>query len=110
MASQEMVHLTTDNFETEVLKNEGIIIVDFWADWCGPCRIIAPILEKIAEEFAGKVTIGKVNVDQEGSIAQNYNIRSIPTLIFFKNGQEEKRTIGVMPKNEIAGILTDLVK
>lgn len=81
------VNLTKLNFEEEVLQSEKLVLVDFWANWCGPCKMIAPVLEQIAEEYKEKVKIGKVNVDEESEIARQYQILSIPTLILFKNGK-----------------------
>lgn len=87
MASEKILNLTADNFETEVLKSSVPVLVDFYADWCGPCKMIAPILEQIAEQVDGKAKIGKVNTDESPNIAQQYGITSIPTLMFFSNGE-----------------------
>jgi thioredoxin 1 len=94
------LQLTTDIFEQEVLKSDKPVLVDFWADWCRPCRMLSPIVEEVAEE-AGTVRVGKVNVDQEGAIAEKYGIMSIPTLILFKDGKEAKRAVGAIPKEEL---------
>ena len=91
--------LTKDNFEEFI--SEGKVIVDFWAPWCGPCKVIAPNVEEAAEELKGKVKFGKVNVDEETELAQKYEVMSIPALIFFKNKDEVARTAGVMSKEEI---------
>ena len=98
--------ITKDNFEAEVLKSEIPVILDFWATWCGPCRIIAPTLAEIAEENQGKIKVGKVNVDEQMELAVQFGIVSIPTLIVFKNGQKVNQAVGVMPKARIL----DLVK
>ncbi len=95
---KKYIELTDDNFEQEVLKSELPILVDFWAPWCGPCRIIAPVLEELAEELEGKARIGKLNVDENPRIAMQYGIRSIPTLVFFKGGEPVDGVIGAVPK------------
>jgi len=86
--------VTKDNFEQEVLKAETPVMVDFYADWCGPCKMAAPVLDKLAEEFSGKVKIVKLNVDENQEIAQKYQVMSIPTVVVFKNGEETDRKIG----------------
>lgn len=99
------VNLTKLNFEEEVLQSEKLVLVDFWATWCGPCKMIAPVLEQIAEEYKGKVKIGKVNVDEESEIAGQYQILSIPTLILFKNGKIMNVSVGFRSKSEIEKII-----
>ena len=89
---------TTANFEDEVLKDEKPVLVDFYADWCGPCRMMAPVVEKLAEEMAGEAVIGKLNVDDCEEIAMKYGVMNIPTIILFKNGQEINRVIGAQTK------------
>lgn len=96
---------TTANFEAEVLKSEKPVLVDFYADWCGPCRMMAPAVEELAEEMAGEAVIGKLNVDDNGEIAMQYGVMSIPTLIVFKNGQAVKKAIGVQSKEVIEEML-----
>lgn len=91
----------TANFETEVLKSDRPVLVDFYADWCGPCKMMAPIVEEIAKEVDGKAKVGKINVDENPDIAVEYNVMSIPTLIIFKNGKETKRFVGVTDKEEL---------
>ncbi len=95
------VILSGANFTEEVLESDIPVLVDFWATWCGPCKMLSPIVEKLAEELDGKVKIGKVNVDDEQELAINYNVEVIPTLILFKNGKEVKRTAGYFEKEEI---------
>ena len=95
------VILTKENFESEVLNSDIPVLVDFWATWCGPCMMLSPIIAEIAEELDGKVKVGKVNVDEQQSLAMEYKIASIPTLLLFKNGKLEKTSVGFMPKNAI---------
>ena len=97
--------ITKDNFEAEVLKSEIPVILDFWATWCGPCRMIAPTLAEIAEENAGKIKVGKVNVDEQMELAVQFGITAIPTLIVFRDGQKVNQAMGVMPKSEILALV-----
>ena len=97
--------LTSKNFEEEVKKSNKIVLIDFWAQWCGPCKMQSPIVDKIEEEFQGKAIIGKVNVDDEPELASQFGIMSIPTLIFFKDGNVVDTQIGLTSKNEIEDIL-----
>lgn len=92
---------TTANFEEEVLKSELPVLVDFYADWCGPCKMMGPIVKEMADAYDGKMKIGKLNIDEEMDIAQKYRVMSIPTFIIFKNGQAVETTVGGMPKNEL---------
>jgi thioredoxin 1 len=97
--------VTDNTFETEVLKAEMPVLVDFWAEWCGPCRMIAPSVEAVAEQFNGKAKVLKMNVDENPEIPQQYGIRGIPTLILFKNGVEQERIVGAVPRDVIAKLL-----
>ena len=99
------VKVTKQNFETEVLQSELPVLVDFWATWCGPCMMLAPHLEEVAEEYAGKVKVGKVNVDEEMEIAVQFGIISIPTLIVMKDGKAVNKAVGYMPKADILKLL-----
>ncbi len=93
---------TDANFEAEVLKSELPVLVDFWAPWCGPCRMIAPSVEALAAEYAGKAKIGKLNTDENEDVSAKYGIRSIPTLLVFKNGEVVNQLVGALPKDKIA--------
>ncbi len=95
------VVLTDDNFDAEVLKSDIPVLVDFWAEWCMPCKMVEPIVDQIAQEYADKVKIGKVDVDSNPQISMKYGIRSIPTLLIFKNGQPVDQIIGAVPKKNI---------
>ena len=98
------IKLSTENFEKEVLKSEKPVLVDFYADWCGPCNAMAPVIEELATELDGKAKVGKINVDENSDIAVEYNVMSIPTLIIFKNGKEEKRLVGLRDKEELLNL------
>lgn len=99
------IKLSSENFEKEVLKSEKPVLVDFYADWCGPCNAMAPVIEELDTELNGKAKVGKINVDENSDIAVEYNVMSIPTLIVFKNGKEEKRLVGVRDKEELLRLL-----
>ena len=98
--------LTKENFETEVLKSELPVLVDFWASWCGPCKMLAPTVAQIAEEYSGKVKVGKVNVDEQDELSREYGIVSIPTVILFKNGQPVKTSVGLVPKETLTAMFS----
>ena len=97
--------ITEKNFEEEVIKSDIPVLLDFWASWCGPCMMLSPIVAEIAEEYSGKVKVGKINVDEEMNLAGAFRVSSIPTLVVFKNGQPVTGTVGYMPKEEIIKML-----
>lgn len=101
--------LNKDNFEQEVLKSEQTVVVDFWAPWCGPCKILSPIVEEIANEYAGKLKVHKINVDENNEIAMNYGIMSIPTLKIFKSGKVAGEIVGAAPKQMIMAQLDPII-
>jgi thioredoxin 1 len=101
MTAANIVTLTDANFPEQVLKSTTPIVVDFWAEWCGPCKMLAPVLDELAGEYDGKVKIGKVNIDEHQQLAINYGINSIPTLLFFKNGQVADQVIGMRSKRDL---------
>ena len=103
--SQQIVHVSDSSFEQDVLKSNLPVLLDFWAEWCGPCKMIAPILDQIAAEYAGKVVVAKMNVDENPKTPMKFNVRGIPTLILFKNGQLEGQKIGAVRKADVAALL-----
>ena len=105
MASDKVLVLTKDNFKPDVLEASTAALVDFWAPWCSPCRMIAPVVDEIAAEYDGQIKVGKVNVDENREIAIEYGVMSIPTLIIFKGGQEVDRIVGFKSKNDFKALL-----
>jgi len=103
------VTLTAANFESEVLKSAIPVLVDFWAEWCMPCKMIAPAVDQLATTYAGKLKVGKVNVDQESDLAGRHNIVSIPTLLVFKDGKVVRQKVGAVPKHELENLIKDLI-
>lgn len=103
------VKVTDANFKSEVMGAGGPVVVDFWAEWCGPCKMIGPALEEIAKEMQGKVTIGKLNVDENPGVASTYGIRSIPTLMLFKDGKMASSKVGAAPKSELKKWITEAI-
>ena len=103
--SDRIVHITDDSFEEDVLKAEAPVLVDYWAEWCGPCKAIAPVLGEIAEEYAGRLKIAKLNIDENPSTPPKYGIRGIPTLMLFKGGNVEATKVGALSKSQLAAFL-----
>ncbi|WP_290612560.1 thioredoxin TrxA [Arsukibacterium sp. UBA3155] len=103
--SEQILQVSDDSFETDVLKAEAPVLVDFWAEWCGPCKMIAPILEDVAVEYSGKVSIAKVNIDQNPNTPPKFGIRGIPTLLLFKNGQVAATKVGALSKTQLKEFL-----
>jgi thioredoxin 1 len=102
---EQIVHITDDTFEAEVLKAEQPVLVDYWAEWCGPCRMIAPILDDVAADYAGRVKICKLNVDENQATPPRYGIRGIPTLMLFRNGNVEATKVGALSKSQLVAFL-----
>ena len=100
-----IVHVTDETFERDVLKSDRPVLVDYWAEWCGPCKMINPILEEISEEYAGKLTIAKFNIDENPSTPPKYGIRGIPTLILFKDGNVEAIKVGAVSKSQLSAFI-----
>lgn len=98
-------NFTKADFEKEVMQGTGVVLVDFWAAWCGPCKMVAPIIDQLSEEYAGRVTIGKVNVDEESSLASEYAVVSIPTIIIFKDGKQVEKLVGVRSFDDFCDVL-----
>ena len=103
------LEITTQNFEEMVLKSDKPVLVDFWAEWCGPCRMVGPIVDDLHDDYQGKAIIGKVNVDEEQEVAAKYGIRNIPTILFFKNGEIVDKSVGVAPKADLAKKIDALI-
>ena len=97
--------ITRENFENEVMKSNIPVLIDFWAPWCGPCRLMGPIIEQLAEEYEGKAKVGKVNVDEEGELSQAFGVMSIPTIVLVKDGKVVKQAVGARPKAEVEAML-----
>ena len=105
----EHISLNSANFESEVLQSTVPVLLDFWAPWCGPCKMIGPLIEQLAEEYAGRLKVGKVNVDEEAELASSHSIVSIPTLIVYKDGKIANQVAGALPKHSIEALFKDLI-
>ncbi|WP_145538058.1 thioredoxin TrxA [Yersinia alsatica] len=103
--SDKIIHLSDDSFDTDVLKASGLVLVDFWAEWCGPCKMIAPILNEIAGEYEGRLTITKLNIDENPATAPKYGIRGIPTLLLFRDGEVVATKVGALSKGQLKAFL-----
>jgi thioredoxin 1 len=103
------IELTDSNFEEMVLKSDKPVLVDFWAEWCGPCRMVAPIVNEISVEYEGKAVVGKLDVDSNPEVAQKYGIRNIPTILFFKNGEVADKQVGAVPKSMLTSKIENLL-
>ena len=106
---QDVIEFSDNNFESEVLKSDVPVLVDFWAEWCGPCKALAPTVSDIANEYKNKVKVGKVNVDQNGTTASTYGVRSIPTILIFQNGSVVNQIVGNVPKDSIVKLLNEVL-
>jgi len=105
MSSSSIEHITDDNFEPEVLKSELPVLVDYWAEWCGPCKQIAPILDEVAREYDGRLRVAKINVDENRQVPARFGIRGIPTLMLFRNGNVEDTRVGALSKSQLTAFL-----
>jgi len=103
--SQQIAHVSDDQFDAEVLQSSEPVLVDFWAEWCGPCKMIAPILDELAETYGGRLKVAKVNIDHNQKTPRNYNVRGIPTLMIFKNGKVEATQIGAVSKTQLTQLI-----
>ena len=107
--SQNVKEYSADDFKSEVVESDAPVLVDFWAEWCGPCKVIAPVVEELANDYEGKIKFGKVNVDDHNMVASEYGVRSIPTLLIFKNGAVVNQIVGAVPKEKITAILDTVI-
>ncbi|MBN8727727.1 MAG: thioredoxin TrxA [Xanthomonadales bacterium] len=103
--SEHVSHVTDDQFDAEVLKSDGPVLVDFWAEWCGPCKAISPLIDDLAATYQGKLKVAKINIDQNQKTPRNYNVRGIPTLMIFKDGKVEATQIGAVGKAQLAQMI-----
>jgi len=105
IVSEDILYVTDDTFETDVINSSAPVLVDYWAEWCGPCKMIAPILEEIANEYSGKIKVAKLNIDDNPQTPPKYGIRGIPTLMLFKNGEVEATKVGALSKSQLTAFL-----
>ena len=109
MSVEKVLHVTEESFEQDVMDSKIPVVVDFWAPWCGPCRLVGPIMEQLAQDYDGVVKICKVNVDDQKQLAMRYRVMSIPTVIFFRNGEVVKKSIGAKPKEDFAALIDEML-
>ena len=103
--AEKIIHITDDTFEQEVLQSQTPVLVDYWAEWCGPCKMIAPILDEVAKEYAGRLKVAKLNIDENQATPPKYGIRGIPTLMLFKNGAVEATKVGALSKSQLTAFI-----
>ena len=103
--NEHIQHVTDDSFQTDVLNSSTPVLVDYWAEWCGPCKAIAPILDEVAKEYAGKIKVAKINIDQNQDTPRKYGVRGIPTLMLFKNGTVESQKVGALSKSQLSAFI-----
>ncbi len=108
-SSSDVLNLTEDNFETEVLKSSDPVLIDFWAAWCGPCQMVAPLMDEVASEYSGRLKVGKVNVDEQQGLAARYHVQSIPTLLFLKDGEVVDTLMGAPPRDVLVDRIEKMV-
>ena len=106
--SEKVIHVTDDTFEETVLKSDKVVLVDFWASWCGPCLALAPVIDDLAEELSDKVTVCKLNVDENQKTAMEYGIKGIPTILLFKDGKVAEQSVGLVPKEQLTELIEKL--
>ena len=107
--SESTIELTADNFDSEVLQSDSPVLVDFWAEWCAPCRMVAPTIEEIAQTYAGSVKVGKLDVDSHGEVAARYSIRGIPTILLFANGEVQEQMVGASSKETLVRMIEKVI-
>jgi len=103
------ITITANNFEAEVLQSQVPVLIDFWAPWCGPCKMLGPVIDQIAEEYSGSVKVGKINIDEEGALAEQHGISSIPALFLYKDGELAGQKTGAAPKNDIVSLFKNII-
>ncbi|MFQ5529548.1 MAG: thioredoxin [Gemmatimonadota bacterium] len=105
MANENVLTLTDDSFKQEIEQGEGLAVVDFWAEWCGPCRAVGPVIESIAEDYAGRIKVGKLDVDSNRQTTERFNVRSIPSILYFKDGELVETVVGVRSKHQLEELI-----